>query len=49
MPGNFIAYCKHRKTKEWYRYNDDKVEKCTEDKPYNNGMVYLLFYEKVEK
>ena len=47
--GNFIAYCKHRKTKEWYRYNDDKVEKCTEDKPYNNGMVYLLFYEKVEK
>ena len=48
MPGNFIAYCKHRKTKEWYRYNDDKVEKCTEDKPYNNGMVYLLFYEKVE-
>jgi len=46
--GNFIAYCKHRKTKEWYRYNDDKVEKCTEDKPYNNGMVYLLFYEKVE-
>ena len=48
ISANFVAYCKHRKSKEWYCYNDYKVEKCTEDKPYNNGMVYLLFYEKVE-
>ena len=35
MSGHFIAFCKHRKTKEWYCYNDSVATKCTEKQPYN--------------
>ena len=44
---DFIAFCKHRKTKEWYCYNDSIVTKCTEPQPYNKGIPYILFYEAV--
>ena len=47
MSGHFIAYCKHRITKEWYCYNDSAVTKCTEKQPYNKGMPYILFYQEV--
>ena len=47
MSGHFIAYCKHRKTKEWYCYNDSVATKCTEKQPYNKGMPYILFYQAV--
>ena len=47
MSGHFIAFCKHRKTKEWYCYNDAVVTKCTEPRPYNKGMPYILFYQAV--
>ena len=44
---DFIAFCKHRKTKEWYCYNDSIVTKCTESQPYNRGMPYILFYQAI--
>ena len=46
MGGHFIAYCRHRITKEWYCYNDATVSKLTDQKNgYKNGVPYILFYE----
>ena len=47
MSGHFIAYYRHRITKEWYCFNDSAKTKCTEEKPYNKGKPYLLFYQDV--
>jgi len=47
MSGHFIAYCKHRKTKKWYQYNDSTVTECTQPNEYNNGMPYFLFYKVI--
>ena len=47
MSGHFIAYCKHRKTKKWYQYNDSTVTECTQPNEYNNGMPYILFYQAI--
>ena len=47
--GHFIAYCKHRITKEWYCYNDSIVVRCNDQKNgYNKGVPYILFYESTE-
>ena len=45
MSGHFIAYCRHPKNNEWYKYNDSIVTKCTTQKEYLNGMPYILFYK----
>ena len=44
--GHFIAYCRHRITNEWYRYNDSSVVKLEDQiNGYKNGTPYILFYE----
>ena len=48
MGGHFIAYCRHYKDDCWYNYNDSNVTKCTNQKPYLNGMPYILFYKTLE-
>ena len=47
MSGHFIAYCRHRVTNKWYKYNDSIVTECTQPKEYTNGMPYILFYKAV--
>ena len=47
MSGHFIAYCRHRVTNKWYKYNDSIVTECTQPKEYTNGMPYILFYKSV--
>ena len=50
MGGHFIAYCRHYKDNNWYKYNDSNVTKCMENKEYLiNGMPYILFYEAIDK
>ena len=45
MSGHFIAFCRNRSDNKWYKYNDAIVTKCTENKEYNKGMPYILFYK----
>ena len=45
MSGHFIAYCRHRINKKWYKYNDSIVSECTKPQEYNEGMPYILFYK----
>ena len=47
MAGHFIAYCKNRINKKWYKYNDSMVTECTQPNEYYNGMPYILFYQAV--
>ena len=45
MSGHFIAYCRHRINKKWYKYNDSIVTECTKPQEYYDGMPYILFYK----
>ena len=45
MSGHFIAYCKNRIDKKWYKYNDAIVTVCEKSDEYKNGMPYILFYQ----
>ena len=46
MSGHFIAFCKHRIDKKWYRYNDSIVTYCQDqNNEYKLGTPYILFYE----
>ena len=45
MSGHFIDYCKHKKDKKWYKYNDSFVEPCQQKEEFRNGMPYILFYQ----
>ena len=42
--GHYIAYCKHRKERVWYKFNDSTFKKCSGDEIYG-GSPYLLLYE----
>ena len=49
MSGHFIAFCRHRITKEWYCYNDAIVTRCNDQKnDYKKGVSYILFYESTQ-
>ena len=48
MGGHFIAYCRHYKDNNWYKYNDSMVTKCTSHNEYLNGMPYILFYKALD-
>jgi len=48
MGGHFIAYCRHYKDNNWYKYNDSTVTKCTSHNEYLNGMPYILFYKALD-
>ena len=44
--GHYIAYCKNRKTNQWFKFNDHIISKCTGREIYENS-PYLLLYEKI--
>ena len=43
-PGHFVAFRKNAEENKWYCYDDNEVKKCSEEKPYNKGKAYVLFY-----
>ena len=43
--GPFIAFCKNRIDKKWYKYNDDVVTLCENSNEFRSGMPYILFYK----
>jgi len=45
MSGHFIAFCKNRIDKKWYKYNDALVDLCQNPNEYRSGMPYILFYK----
>ena len=45
MSGHFIAFCKNRIDKKWYKYNDAFVTLCQNSNEYRSGMPYILFYK----
>ena len=45
--GHYIAYCKHRQTGQWYKFNDSSCNKCSGSEIYG-GSPYLLLYEKID-
>ena len=45
MSGHFIAFCKNRIDKKWYKYNDAFVTLCQSPNEYRSGMPYILFYK----
>jgi len=47
MSGHFIAYCKNRIDRKWYKYNDAMVAPCEKNDEYKNGMPYILFYHSL--
>ena len=51
MSGHFIAYCKHKTDKKWYKYNDGIVSPCSNNDEYlgknPNIMPYILFYQNL--
>ena len=47
MSGHFIAYCKNRMDKKWYKYNDSFVTLCKDPYEYTQGMAYILFYQVI--
>ena len=50
MSGHFIAYCRHRITKEWYFFNDSIVIRCNDQyNDYKKGVPYILFYESTQE
>ena len=49
MSGHFIAFCRHRLNKKWYRYNDAIVTLCQDqNNEYKIGTPYILFYESID-
>ena len=45
MSGHFVAYCKNKKDKKWYLFNDSMVSPCENSNDYQKGMPYILFYQ----
>ena len=48
MSGHFVAYCRNRKDKKWYLYNDGSVELCQSPNEYKKEMAYILFYQALK-
>ena len=45
---NFIAYCKNLNEQQWYRYDDNTINKVNNFKSQivDSGLVHILFYQK---
>jgi len=43
--GHYIAYCRHKETERWLKFDDVRVTVTTEKKVLESN-VYLLFYER---
>jgi ubiquitin C-terminal hydrolase len=46
ISGHYIAYCKHRLTNKWYKFNDSECEKASHHDIYKDS-PYLLLYERI--
>ena len=44
--GHYIAFCRHRETGDWYKFNDSSCYKCGHNEIYG-GSPYLLLYERI--
>ena len=44
--GHYIAFCRHRETGDWYKFNDSSCYKCAHNEIYG-GSPYLLLYERI--
>ena len=47
MNGHYIAFCKSKFDKNWYKYNDSIVQKVNYNEMYSSGIPYVLFYHKL--
>ena len=47
MSGHYIAFCKSKFDKNWYKYNDSIVTKVEIKDLYSSGIPYILFYHKI--
>ena len=45
MNGDFVAFCKNKLDKKWYKYSDTLVTQCAKKDEYKNGIPYILFYQ----
>ena len=45
MNGDFVAYCKNKLDKKWYKYSDTLVTQCAKKDEYKSGIPYVLFYQ----
>ena len=45
MSGHFVAFCKNKFDKKWYKFNDSLVSSCEKNDEYQMGMPYILFYQ----
>ena len=45
--GKFVAYCKMTHNGKWFKYYNEKINSCTLDDIYNEGVPYLLIYHKI--
>ena len=46
--GHFIAYCKNSNDCEWYKFNDQFVNKCNFYEVQSANLPYVLFYNYVQ-
>jgi ubiquitin carboxyl-terminal hydrolase 4/11/15 len=47
MNGHYVAFCKSKFDKNWYKYNDSIVQKVNYNEMYSSGIPYVLFYHKL--
>ena len=45
--GHFIAICKNKNDRQWYKYNDSIVTKTNFNEIRTIGIPYVLFYQKI--
>ena len=45
--GHYIAYCRNKINKTWYKFNDSMVSTCTKEEIKYGGNPYLLLYERI--
>ena len=46
ITGHYIAFCKHRSTNKWYKFNDSECKESSFQNIYKDS-PYLLLYERV--
>ena len=45
--GHFVAYCKNKKDKKWYFFNDTIVSPCKDPNEDPKRKPYILFYQSL--
>ena len=49
MNGHFIDYYRHRAFKDWYLFNDSKINLCNvQQNGKIKGETYIMFFESVK-